>query len=268
MSQNLIIPSKDNLVVMTFAGVDLTLATNILVAFGSESYTLVANPTIVIVDSATQLSLDLSATSEVGRVFVTVTYVDGGSTNGTDITSQELGNLGQIIVAAGTQLIIEDGTGVANSNSYASDAELKAYASLRGKTVPDTQPQRESLLVLAMDYIEGFRYQLKGAKTVYTQSLQWPRVGVYIDGYQIDSDSIPQEIKSAQMEAALIGVSTDLFKTGDTSNLASFSVEGVYSETYHQGGSWETVRTDTVDVLLNVLLNNSSSGINAKGIRA
>ena len=71
MSQNLIIPSKDNLVVMTFAGVDLTLATNILVAFGSESYTLVANPTVVIVDSATQLSLDLSATSEVGRVFVT-----------------------------------------------------------------------------------------------------------------------------------------------------------------------------------------------------
>ena len=268
MSQNLIIPSKDNRVVMTFAGINLTLNTDIGVKFGAETYTLSGDPTIVFVVSATELSLDLSATSEVGKIFVEVTYFDGSSVNGTDITSQELGNLGQIIVAIGTQLIIEDGTGVANANSYATDAELKAYANLRGKSVPATQPERESLLILAMDYIESYRKQFKGIKTDYTQSLQWPRVDAYIDGYQVDSASIPQELKNAQMEAALIGNSTALLQTGSTSNLASFSVDGVYSETYFNGGSWESVRTDTIDVYLDVLLSNSGSSINAIGIRA
>ena len=268
MSQNLIIPNKDNRVVMTFAGIDLTLNTEISVKFGATTYTLTGNPTVVFVVSATELSLDLSATTEVGRVFVEVTYFDGGSTNGTDITSRELGNLSQIIVAVGTQLIIEDGTGVANANSYVTDAEYKAYANLRGKAVAATQPERETFLILAMDYIESHRKQFQGTKTDYTQSLQWPRVAVEIDDYSVASDSIPQELKSAQMEAALISESTALMKTGDTSNLASFSVDGVYSESYHQGGSWETVRTDTVDVLLEVLLNNTGSGINARGIRA
>jgi hypothetical protein len=268
MSQNLIIPSKDNRVVMTFAGVDLTQATNIVVTFGSETYSTSADPLLVIVDSDSDLSLDLSGTAEVGKIFATVTYIDGASTNGTDITSQELNNLGQIIVAIGSQLIIEDGTGIANSNSYVTDSEYKAYANIRGKAVGATQPEREANLILAMDYIESHRDQFKGQKTDYTQSLQWPRVAAYIDGYQVNSDYIPLELKRAQMEAALIGESTPLLKTGDTSNLASFSVDGVYSESYHQGGSWQTVRTDTIDVFLQVLLNNAGGGINAVGIRA
>ena len=78
MAQNIIIPNKDNLIVLTFAGVDLTLATNIIVNFGAETYNLAGSE--VTVDSATQLSLDLSGTSETGQKFVTVTYFDAGST--------------------------------------------------------------------------------------------------------------------------------------------------------------------------------------------
>ena len=104
MSQNLVIANKDNLVVYVFGGIDLTLATDIKVQFGGESYTLVTDPLIVIVSSATELSLNLSATAEVGKVFSTVTYFDGTSVLGTDITSRELGNADQIVVAIGTQL--------------------------------------------------------------------------------------------------------------------------------------------------------------------
>lgn len=267
MAQNLVIPNKDNKAVFTFAGVDLTLATDISVVFGAETYTLLLNPTIVIRDSATQLSLDLSATSEVGQKYVTVTYFDSGSVNGTDITSQELNNLGKIIVAVGTQLIIEDGSVVANSNSYASDAELKAYALLRGKTVPATQPEREALLVLAMDYIESYRAQFIGEKTDYTQPLQWPRSGAYIDGYDVGYNTIPQELKNAQMEAAIISNSNSLLQTGSVKNVQKEKVD-VIERTYFSGGSWEAIRTDTVDVYLDVLLSNSGKGINAIGIRA
>ena len=90
MSQNLVIANKDNLVVYVFTGVDLTTATDIKVKFGSESYTLLLNPSVVIVTSATELSLNLSATLEVGKVFSTVTYFNALSTLGTDITSREL----------------------------------------------------------------------------------------------------------------------------------------------------------------------------------
>ena len=102
MSQNLVIANKDNLVVYVFGGIDLTLATNIQVQFGAESYSLANDPLIVIVTSATELSLNLSATLEVGKVFSTVTYFDGASVLGTDITSRELGNADQIVVAIGS----------------------------------------------------------------------------------------------------------------------------------------------------------------------
>jgi hypothetical protein len=266
MAQNIVIPNKDNLVTLTFAGVDLTLNTDIHVSFGAETYTRLLNPTVVTVDSATQLSLDLSGTSEVGQIFVTVTYFDAGSTNGTDITSQEIGNLGRIIVAVGTQLTIETGAGVANANSYASDAEMKAYADLRGLTVPSTQPEREALLVLAMDYIEAKRNQFKGCKTAYDQALQWPRHSVYIDGYLIDSDSIPVELKNAQIEAAILGNTTSLVQSGKTNNVASESI-GDLSVSYFSGGSWESVRTDNIDVWLDELMQYSSTGINARAFR-
>ena len=128
MAQNLVIPNKDNKVVFVFGGIDLTLATNIVVDFGAETYEL-SDPQVS-VDSSTELSLDLSATSEVGKIFATVTYIDGASVNGTDITSRELGNSDKIVVAIGTQLIIEDGSVVAGANSFVTDEEFKAYTDL------------------------------------------------------------------------------------------------------------------------------------------
>ena len=55
MSQNLVIPGADNKVVYVFGGIDLTLATNIQVQFGDESYSLANDPLIVIVTSAIPL---------------------------------------------------------------------------------------------------------------------------------------------------------------------------------------------------------------------
>lgn len=253
MSQNLVIPNKDNKVVLTFGGVDLTLATNILITFGAETYNLVDDPTVVIVDSETQLSLDLSSTNEVGKVFVTVTYVDGGSVNGTDITSQELDNLSQIVVAIGTQLIIEDGSQVDNANSFVTDAEYKTYANLRGLTVAATQPDREADLIAAMDYLQSVEHKMKGYRASSTQALLYPRYGVLLHGYVIANTVIPNELKRAQMEAAVYSTSSELLTNTTNENIKKEKVDVLETE-YFTGGNVVTVDFQRVDAQLKPLL--------------
>jgi hypothetical protein len=262
MAQNLVIPNKDNKVVFVFTGIDLTQSTDIVVDFGAESYSTTLNPTLVIVSSATELSLDLSSTAEVGKVFATVTYIDGASVNGTDITSQELGNSEKIVIAIGTQLVIEDGSIVADANSFATDAEFKAYSNIRNFDVPATQPGREALLVLAMDYLFSKEQEFKGGRVSAAQELPYPRRGVCANGFNIPSDAIPQSLKKAQMELAAQANESSLLISGTVQNLASFNVDGVYSESYFSGGNWEQVRTDRADAYLNSLLvNNGSSNL-------
>lgn len=256
MSQNLVIPNKDNKVVLTFGGVDLTLATDLTVVFGGETYTLSGNPTLITVDSATQLTLDLSGTSEVGRIFLTVTYFDGASVNGTDITSQELNNLSQIIVAIGTQLIIEDGSQVDNANSFVTDDEYKAYANLRGLTVAPTQPEREADLIAAMDYLQSVECSMQGTRSSSTQSLLFPRYGVCLYGYMLTNNSIPQEIKNAQMEAAVFSTFNSLLTNSTNENIKREKVDVLETE-YFAGGSNTTVNLQRVNAYLQPLMKST-----------
>jgi hypothetical protein len=252
--QNLVIPNKDNKVVYVFAGVDLQIATDIQVTFGSEVYTLLLNPDVVSIISNTELELDLSSTSEVGKIYSTVTYFDGGSVNGTDITSRELGNSDKIVVAIGTQLIIEDGSIVPNANSYVTDEEFKQYADLRNKDIPATQPDREALLIKAMDYLASKESKMQGYRVdPVNQSLPYPRSGVYLYCTIVPNNAIPQSLKIAQIEAALAAKENDLLVTTSSQNVASEKL-GDMEVSYFSGGSWANIRLDTVDAQLNPLL--------------
>ena len=154
-------------------------------------------------------------------------------------------------------LVIENGTVVANANSYVTAAELVTYADLRGRTYPATQAEQEQLLIKAMDYLYAKNY--KGIKTdPDNQLLDWPRSNAYVNGRYIDSDEMPTELKNAQIEAALLFNTIDLLQTGEVQNVASEQVD-VLAVTYHSGGSWTTVRTDTVDVYLDTLLQSGGS---------
>ena len=95
-------------------------------------------------------------------------------------------------------IVVEDGTIVSGANSYVSAAELTTYATDRGITISGTEAV---LLIQAMDYIE--QQPFKGFKYTESQALQWPRGDVYIDGYVVDADEIPQLLKDALCEAAL-----------------------------------------------------------------
>lgn len=101
-------------------------------------------------------------------------------------------------------ITVEDGTGVANANSYVSVADVKAYAEQRGVTLPSTDDEIAAMIVKATDYLESFACKYQGKKTDCAQSLQWPRTCVVMCCEDFPTNQIPKQLKSAQCSAVLI----------------------------------------------------------------
>ena len=105
-------------------------------------------------------------------------------------------------------LIIEDGSGVSNANSYASVGTVDAYHTSRGNATwtGDTTP-KEAAILRAMDYIEGMPW--KGQRAIYTSTLEWPRLNdLDRSGYPIAADTVPQGVILALCAAALVELVT------------------------------------------------------------
>lgn len=107
---------------------------------------------------------------------------------------------------------------IVGTNSYVTEAELTTYATDRGITIT---ANTAVLLIKAMDWLEVQLF--KGSKTVYNQPLQFPRVlcgclnpyldstynngfrtNYYLQPCEYDSQTVPNEIKKAQIMAALL----------------------------------------------------------------
>ena len=96
-------------------------------------------------------------------------------------------------------LIVEDGTIVANANSYIDLSFLISYASLRGLSIQASSPLQEQAALRAMDYLESIRFQ--GSKVnAALQTLQWPRKDVLIDCVDFAENQIPLALKNAQAQ--------------------------------------------------------------------
>tara|TARA_R110002126_G_scaffold135648_2_gene279966 strand:+ start:73 stop:570 length:498 start_codon:yes stop_codon:yes gene_type:complete len=153
-------------------------------------------------------------------------------------------------------LIIEDGSIVANANSFVTADEMVTYAALRGVTIPADTTTQEQQIILAMDYLTDREQGMKGTRVSELQELPYPRFNVRFNGYYITGAEIPKELKSAQIELAIQVGGSDLLISKTTDNVQSVSLDGVISKSYFSGGSWSTVRTDKADAFLDVLLNN------------
>lgn len=89
---------------------------------------------------------------------------------------------------------------VVGTNTYASEAELSAYASAREIDIAGTP---STLLTKAIDYLATLEDRWQGERTSPTQPLAWPRNGVYVYGTALADDAIPQSLKDAQCRLAL-----------------------------------------------------------------
>lgn len=99
-------------------------------------------------------------------------------------------------------LIVEDGTGVANANSYVSRASYIAYAGARGVVVADNEAA-DIDLINAMDYVEIQCYIGEPAG-LEDQALSFPRKGLIAGDTAEDyTYTIPSNITKAQMQLAI-----------------------------------------------------------------
>ena len=139
-------------------------------------------------------------------------------------------------------LIKEDGSGLANANSYANAADGDAYhdGHLYAATwTAATTGSKEKALVMATRLIDGL-FQFNGFKRMSTQALQWPRRecrdpdienGVVpglllVRGPFLDETKVPALVVNATCELARALVIEDRTDDPDGEGLSSISVVG------------------------------------------
>tara|TARA_A100000171_G_C2140369_1_gene154931 strand:- start:3043 stop:3552 length:510 start_codon:yes stop_codon:yes gene_type:complete len=139
-------------------------------------------------------------------------------------------------------LVVEDGSIVANADSYISLADARTRATVLGVSISSTDGTAELQLQQATIYNDRkWRAKFQGFKVLQTQSLQWPRTGVEIDGYLVDSDEIPQEVIDAQIyTAAHLETGTALYPDNDGKNVKMEEVTGAVKVEYFNMGKTGT----------------------------
>ena len=152
-------------------------------------------------------------------------------------------------------LIIEDGSQVVNANSYVTDAEYTAYATLKGLTVGANAIKREVELLRAMDYLQGFETSMQGTRASSTQGVSFPRYNVVLYSYLLASDFIPKELKNSQFEAAAYAHTGTLTPNEAIKNVSKERL-GDLEVNYFKGGQSEKVVVKRALVYLEPLLKS------------
>lgn len=111
-------------------------------------------------------------------------------------------------------LIVEDGTGLADAESYCSVTEANTYHAALGNQAwaslaSDTL--REQNLRKATNFMRQlYRMAWQGKPTKSTQALDWPRYDVEVNDYWLASNIVPVDVKNACAELALKAISGPL----------------------------------------------------------
>lgn len=156
------------------------------------------------------------------------------------------------------QLIVEDGTGVPDANSYVSLEQVRTYAEMRGLSLPSEDSDLMPKVFDAMDYVESYAQRFKGRKVDPMQELQWPRCGVRLDGVTLPQSPLPKTLINAVCQLTADSALTGPLN-GKTTEYAvkRTKVEGLEIE-YATGSTAQSGPAKTYDKamsFLNPLLN-------------
>lgn len=169
-------------------------------------------------------------------------------------------------------LIVEDGTGKSNADSYVTLAECDAYHVNLGNSDWEIDEEdaanvakRENAIKKATAFID-MRYggRFKGVRSTAEQALLFPRDGISDnDGYVLEN--VPTAVKRATCEAALkIFLGADLMPDLDRGGKIISETVGPISTTYSSSAPAGT-KYETIENLLRSCLNGGAS---VKMIRA
>ncbi|RTL04575.1 hypothetical protein EKK58_10270 [Candidatus Dependentiae bacterium] len=161
-------------------------------------------------------------------------------------------------------LIVEDGTGLEDAESYLSVSEANDYHSRRGNSAWDDldDPAKESALIKATEYLDN-SYSWRGVLSSTTQALNWPRTNVFDSQGRDLSNSVPQRVKNATAELALVSISSELLANVNNSNYVKREkVEGL--EVEYSSSAPSTTQYLYVDRLLGDLVSSKFGGSTVK----
>lgn len=162
-------------------------------------------------------------------------------------------------------LIVEDGSGLANAESYISVAGADArHVALGNAAWTGTDADKEAALSRATQFmLQAYRSRWAGLRAHRLQALCWPRVSVCVDGYSVDSDIVPTEVANACADLAVRALTEDL--NADLERGIVREKVGPL-ETEYDAYSPQRKRFPAVDQLLAPYL--SASGAMARLVRA
>ena len=132
-------------------------------------------------------------------------------------------------------LIVEDGTGKANANTYISLADYGTYISDRGLTDTTSDEAKTGRIIQSTDWIETHEKLFQGTKNSDEQALVWPRAFIDVYEYPISNTEIPQQLIKAQAQLIYDSATTDLFNVGDGRSITNEKVD-VLEVSYSDNG--------------------------------
>ncbi len=175
-------------------------------------------------------------------------------------------------------LVVEDGTGKADAESYVSVADATAYHLAQGNAAwaaiaNDTL--REQALRRATSYMEQvYRMSWAGSRVTNTQALSWPRAWVPVKdspgGYggfpdYVAQDVVPVQVSRACAELALRAAAGSL--APDLGAQKKSTTVGPISVTYADG-TRQTTKYRAVDNMVSIYFGGSGSPMNLGLARA
>ena len=160
-------------------------------------------------------------------------------------------------------LVVEDGTGKSDANSYVSLTECNTYHIDRSNSDwTGDDPTKEAALIRATQYLDShYRSRFLGYRGSEAQALEWPRYDVEDDnGYWLDGE-IPQELKYATCELALRALSGELLDDQDRGGAVRRVKVGPIETEYSESAPAGTIYRFVDEVLGRLLSGGSGRGV-------
>lgn len=125
-------------------------------------------------------------------------------------------------------MIVEDGTGLVDADSFISVEFATQYLSARGISWGvEEESEKEILCIKASDFINS-SFRWNGIKSTSEQALEFPRTGLYDrDGYELTG--VPRPIKNATCEAIKVLLENEELFTTESENgaVTSENIKGI-----------------------------------------
>lgn len=164
-------------------------------------------------------------------------------------------------------IIVEDGSIVVGAETYASVAFADSYFTKRSNTTwPDLDTDvKEGALRNSCRYLDQ-AYSWIGQRRAIQQPLQWPRyltntlrsVGIDLNQLVVGYDTVPQLLKEAQCELALLSLDGPLVPSIDRDGMIKRAKVGSLEVEYEQGAPGrKTYRY--IDLLVKDIITGSNT---------